>query len=167
MHTPFYRIDAPWPGRLAVAPRPRGGDWLDDEIGAWRRADTDVLVCLLTADELADLELSGEAHSAQVRGIEFLSFPFPDRSVPPSREPFAALIQTVTAHLAAGRNVVVHCRQGIGRAALVAISALVTAGVAFEEAVRRVGDARGRPVPETDEQRRWLAEFAASVSRAT
>jgi protein-tyrosine phosphatase len=163
MHTSLYRIDGPWPGRLAMAARPRGGDWLDDEIGAWRRAGVDVLVCLLTADEMADLELAGEAAACLASGIDFLPFPFADRSVPASRDSFAALIQTVSAQLADGKNVVVHCRQGIGRAALVAISALVTAGIGLDEAIRRVSDARGRPVPETDEQRRWLIAFVASA----
>ena len=29
-----YQIEGPWPGRLAIVPRPRGGDWLADEVRA-------------------------------------------------------------------------------------------------------------------------------------
>jgi hypothetical protein len=31
----IYWINTPWPGRLAIVPRPRGGDWLEEEVGAW------------------------------------------------------------------------------------------------------------------------------------
>ena len=36
MHTELYWIPGPWLGRLAIMPRPRGGDWLEDEIRSWR-----------------------------------------------------------------------------------------------------------------------------------
>lgn len=27
-----YWIPGPWPGRLGIVPRPRGGDWFEDEM---------------------------------------------------------------------------------------------------------------------------------------
>ena len=44
-------VDGPWPGRLAIVPRPRGGDWLEDEVRAWREAGVDIVVSALEADE--------------------------------------------------------------------------------------------------------------------
>ena len=41
------------PGRLSTMARPRGGDWLADEMAALRRRGVDVLVCALTDPELA------------------------------------------------------------------------------------------------------------------
>jgi len=39
MLTELHWVDGPWPGRLAVAARPRGGDWLavpeKEEQGRW------------------------------------------------------------------------------------------------------------------------------------
>ncbi len=32
--TTLYWVRGPWPGKLALAARPRGGEWLDDEIAA-------------------------------------------------------------------------------------------------------------------------------------
>jgi hypothetical protein len=43
MRTELYWIERPWRGRLAIMPRPRGGDWLDDEIQSWRRSGVDVV----------------------------------------------------------------------------------------------------------------------------
>ena len=45
MRAELYWIDAPdlLPGKLAVSPRPRGGDWLD-EILDWAREGVDRVV---------------------------------------------------------------------------------------------------------------------------
>jgi hypothetical protein len=37
-------IPGPWCGRLAVATRPRAGDWLEDEASGWRQAGRDLVV---------------------------------------------------------------------------------------------------------------------------
>ena len=48
MNTEIYWIKAAGPGKLAVMPRPRGGDWLEDEIRGLKRFGVDILVSLLT-----------------------------------------------------------------------------------------------------------------------
>jgi hypothetical protein len=45
--------------RLAIVPRPRGGDWLDDDIRLMK-AGVDVLVSMLPATEAPDLGLADE-----------------------------------------------------------------------------------------------------------
>ena len=164
MRTELYWIEGPWPGRLAIMPRPRGGDWLHDEIEAWRRASVDVVLSLLTGDEMADLDLVSEGSLCQANGMAFHSFPINDRAAPSSREAALALLANLTDELAAGKIIAVHCRQGIGRAALIAICLLVLSGVAPEAASQRVSAARGCSVPETPEQRRWIADFAKLVT---
>jgi hypothetical protein len=49
MRPDLFWIEAPWPGRLAIAARPRGAEWPDDEMRALRAAGVDVLVSLLEA----------------------------------------------------------------------------------------------------------------------
>jgi hypothetical protein len=39
--------------RLAIVPRPRGGDWLNHEMSLMKEAGVDVLVSMLPADEAA------------------------------------------------------------------------------------------------------------------
>ena len=164
MRTELYWIDGLPFGRLAIMPRPRGSDWLEDEIRAWRQSGVDVVVSLLTPDEQAELSLREEPDLCRANDIAFVSFPILDRSVPPSSEAFAGLVADLAGRLAGGKGVAVHCRQGIGRAALVVIGVLSAAGVDVEAAIERVGAARGRTVPETPEQRRWVADFALSVA---
>ena len=57
MATELYWVDGPWPGKLALAARPRGGDWLEDEIASWRGARVDTVLSLLTPKEERDLDL--------------------------------------------------------------------------------------------------------------
>jgi len=156
-----YWIAGPWPGRLAVVSRPRGGDWLVDDMVAWRRAELDIVVSLLQTREAKDLELEREAVVAEASGIDFRSFPIPDEDVPASRESVAALMDDIIRALAQGKNVAVHCRQSIGRSGLIASGVLIAAGQDPVSAIEAVSDARGLEVPETDEQREWLHAFAA------
>lgn len=164
MRTELYWIEGPWRGRLAIMPRPRGGDWLEDEIQSWRRAGVDVVVSLLTGDEQTELNLRDEASLCRANRIEFVSFPIVDRSVPSSAEAFSEQAIKLAEQLANGQNIAIHCRQGIGRAALVAICLLTVSGMEPAAAIERVSAARGCVVPETPEQRRWIADFAKSLA---
>lgn len=156
----MYWIDGNFPGRIAILPRPRGGDWLDGEIRGWKRGGIDTVVSLLTPDEVADLDLADEAARCRAHGIEFLSLPVPDRGVPESVQDMADLASRLAGQLADGRKVGVHCRQGIGRSALVIACVLVAAGVDPDTAFNTIAAARGYAVPETPEQRRWVLDHA-------
>jgi hypothetical protein len=164
MRTELFRIEGPWSGRLAIMPRPRGGDWLEEEIQAWRRSGVDVVVILLTPDERAEFDLIDEESLCRANGIDFVSFPIVDRGIPTSMELFSDLITTLAEQLSNGKNVAVHCRQGIGRAGLVAVCLLIFSGVGQGAALTRVGAARGCAVPETPDQRRWIADFGKSLA---
>ena len=159
MTTKLYWIRGPWPGKLAVMLRPRGEDWLDDEVAAWRRAGLDVVVSMLEREEAGQLGLALEGEAAAESAIRFLSLPTADRGVPASIPEVQALLHDVTGELAAGRSVAIHCRQGIGRSGLIAIGALIAAGIDLDEAIETVSAARGLPVPETESQLQWLREF--------
>jgi protein-tyrosine phosphatase len=162
MRTELYRISGTWAGQLAIASRPRGGDWLGDEIQCWRQAGVDVIVSLLTADEVSDLTLEGERQLSELNNIQFISFPISDRGNPVSREAFSNLVIKLDNLLVEGKFIAVHCRQGIGRAALVAICLLLMSGIDVEAAIQRVSAARGCTVPETPDQKRWIEDFAKS-----
>ncbi|MGA2113317.1 MAG: dual specificity protein phosphatase family protein [Bryobacteraceae bacterium] len=152
----LFWIPGPWTGRLAIAARPRGGDWLDDEASGWRRAGLDVVVSLLEEEEAGQLGLTDEDLAAAANGIRFVSFPIADRGVPASNRRAIALLRDIAGALEDGKNVAVHCRQGIGRSGLVAAAALVTAGMSADSAIETVSAARGRTVPETEAQHRWV-----------
>lgn len=166
MSANIYLIDGPWPGILAISARPRGGDWLEDEVKGWRDAGFDVIVSLLTPQEVEEMELAQEAQYCKQNNIDFISFPIVDRSVPESRAVALQLIEPLEADLAQGKRINVHCRQGIGRSGFIAAGLLVFKGSPAAEAVRRVSTARHIPIPETAEQREWIDALALSLSPA-
>jgi len=161
MNPKLYWIDGPWPGKLAISARPRGGDWLEDEISGWRRAGVDAVVSLLTPQENRDLQLGEESDLARAHGLHFFSLPVEDRGVPVAWEAPSRVVANVGEMLRQGRSVAVHCRQGIGRSGMFAAALLIKGGSKPDDAFRIVGDARGLTVPETAEQREWVRRFAA------
>jgi predicted protein tyrosine phosphatase len=161
MGAKVFWITGPWRGRLGIVPRPRGAEWLDGETRAWREAGIDVIVSLLEPGEEAELALVGESASSAASGLEFRSFPIPDRSVPNSREAVAQLTDQIVTALHAGKNVALHCRQGIGRSALIAAAALISGGQDAETAIETIRRSRGLEVPETRVQRQWISDFSS------
>lgn len=160
MITPLHWILTPGPGRLAVMPRPRGGEWLEDEIRALKESGVGILVSLLEAEEETLLGLEEEAAKARAHGMEFVSHPVPDRSTPPTAGPTWALARALAARFAGGAAIAAHCRMGIGRSPLLLACVLVSAGFQPEEAWTAIGDARGCVVPDTIDQRLWLTRTA-------
>jgi protein-tyrosine phosphatase len=160
-----FWVAGPWRGRLGIVPRPRGADWLDDEARAWRGAGIDVVVSLLEPDEEADFGLTGESTSLAANGLSFRAFPIPDRGVPISREAVAELADQVVDALGSGKTVAVHCRQGIGRSAMMVAAALIAGGLSAETALTAIRQSRGLDVPETQAQRQWIFDFSAWLSR--
>jgi protein-tyrosine phosphatase len=156
----LYWIAKSSPGRLAISVRPRGGDWLEDEIEGWRKQGIDVVVSLLTPSENEELDLKDEGGFSKAKGIRFISFPIEDRGVPQSRAKVEELVAQLSSKIQQGKNVAVHCRQGIGRSSLISAALLISAGEDIEQTLKAISKARGLDVPETAEQRRWLDQFA-------
>ena len=161
----LYWLTGSWPAKLALAARPRGGDWLPDEVANWKRSGISSVVSLLTPDEEQDLDLRSEASEVRRQGLEFSSFPIPDRQVPKSEAKLAQVIDRLSQSLSAGRNVLIHCRQGVGRTGLVAACLLVRTGMSPGAAVEAVSAARGVVVPETPEQRVWIERYAPAFTK--
>jgi protein-tyrosine phosphatase len=159
--SPLYWIETPWRGRLAVAPRPRGGDWLEDEISGWKRAGIDAVASLLTPDEVEELHLAREASLSVSYDVRFYSLPIPDRDIPPSDAEAVGLARDLLDELTRGRDVLIHCRQGVGRSGMIAAAVLVAGGDSPDAAFSRISKARGVETPETEPQRLWLVRMAS------
>lgn len=157
-----YWLDGPWAGRLAILARPRGEDWLEDEVEGWKQAGVDVVVSLLTKDEEAELGLKDEGELVQRGGLMFINFPIPDYSVPPSKQATRLLVAELKDRLSRGNKVGIHCRQGIGRSSVVAACVLMTGGGSSGSAFEQIGTARRAKVPDTAEQKDWVTSFASS-----
>jgi protein-tyrosine phosphatase len=142
--------------RLGIMARPRGNEWLEEEILDLRKQKTDVVVSLLERHEVSELGLSKEGSLCIQTGIEFISFPIQDRSTPDSLNSVLQLLHTLCDKLEKGKNIVIHCRMGIGRASIIAGALIQKHRKKTEEVIGLIGRARGLKIPDTDEQERWL-----------
>lgn len=146
------------PHRLALMPRPRAGEWLEDEIAAWRTAGIGTVVSMLEAHEVRELGLGGERALCEAAGIELLSHPVPDRGVPRSVPELASLVGHLVSRVRDGAPVAIHCRAGIGRSGLLCACVLVELGVSPEEVFPLLSRARGVSVPDTAAQAEWVVQ---------
>ena len=163
MRSSICWIEHPKSCRLGIMARPRSGDWLDSEIAAWKSDGVDIVLSLLEPEEVADLELAGQADLCRVHGIHFMSFPIIDRGVP-EMAAAKALAARICRQCAEGKSVAIHCRAGIGRSSLMAGAVLVLSGIEPAAAFAAIGRARGLEVPDTESQRDWLSDFHRLVS---
>ena len=147
------------PGRLAIMARPRADDWLEADVAQWRASGVDQVVSLLEREEVAELGLQRESELCRARGIEFVSFPIPDRGVPDIRLTLG-IARSIADGMAGGRSIAIHCRAGIGRSSVIAACAMICSGVEANEALALIRAARGVIVPDTEEQRDWIIAFA-------
>jgi protein-tyrosine phosphatase len=155
----IYWTNEKFPGRIALVPRPRGGDWLEDEASAWKNAGLDAIVSMLERDEVESFGLKREAEFCRLNGIEFFSFPIVDRSIPTLDDKFFSLLEKLKTMLLQEKSVGIHCRQSIGRASLLAAFLMMSFGIKPKEAFRQLSLARGLQVPETEEQKRLAENF--------
>ena len=102
-----------------------------------------------------DLTQDGELEpyaSLVVPPARYVNRPIRDFSVP-TRESLVATLDEIDAEIASGGIVFVHCWAGCGRTGVVVGTWLVRHGADPEDALRRIGDARGLGCPQTVEQR--------------
>lgn len=142
----IYWIDYPLPGQLGIGPRPRNAEDV---------AGVDLVITVLTEEERREFGL--EWLSANRLHVE-------DRSIPPSRERLSEVVNAAVDTLKDGGRVLVHCRAGIGRSAIVAGCILAELGMRPAESILdRIAEARGVTVPDTPEQALWLCEYVRAL----
>ena len=163
MNPKLYWIDSPWKGKLAISARPRGGDWLEDDVKGWRKAGIGAVFSLLTPEELPDLGLSDEKELSERESLRFFSLPIPDRRVPASNAAASVVLRNVQQILwrreRMWRSI---AARAFGRSGMIAAALLTAQGVSPSDALHRVSAARGWDVPETDEQRAWVMQMAGA-----
>ncbi|MEL7296320.1 MAG: dual specificity protein phosphatase family protein [Pseudomonadota bacterium] len=161
----FYEIEQIGSGFLAVMAKPVPGEWVDEEFSGLYEAGLRQVVSLLEDHEAFELGLSEEKDLCEKHGLNFVSYPIPDRGLPPTVEGFKELTKAIYHETADGSSTVVHCRAGIGRTGLVASGILLHAAFSVEEAFDRISKRRGVEVPDTREQRDWLSANFKEIAK--
>jgi protein-tyrosine phosphatase len=150
---------APMP--LAITLCPRGGKHLYGELLHLRRSGVQTLVSLLSEEQVDMLELAEEGLQARRLGMIFLHHPIPDHQLPPDPHAFRVFAGDLANRLRGGQRIGIHCWGSIGRATVTAACTLIHLGWDPRKALHAVEDARGVPVPDTEEQERWILGYRA------
>lgn len=158
----LFHVDGPWTGKLAVCMRPRSGTFLEDDIRKLKSNGFSTLVSAITGRELEQLHLTSVPEICARHEVEWVHFPIGNLQVPPFEEALPALQKWVT-RLESGAGVAVHCFGSVGRSPMLAASMLALRGVHPAEAWTRVESSRGREVPDTLEQRRWVERLVIKL----
>jgi len=138
-------------GRLAIMPRPRGGDWLEDELASLKPRGVTDLVSMLTPAEEIELNLQLEPQYCADLGLKFHRHPVQDRDIP-LQPGFDHFIASLLPSLTQERFIAIHCRVGIGRSSVTAAALLSGLGVSAPDAIALISKARGFDIPDTDQQ---------------
>ena len=161
MYSKIYWIENDHPGQIGTMGRPRGNDWLIDEIKGLKMRGVDILVSLLESGEIYALGLENEASLCQQAGINFIHLPIPDRNVPTDEIKAMEVINQLADALKEGKRMAVHCRIGVGRSSTIVASVLVKLGMKPNETFDRISKARTMKVPDTEAQIEWVRRLSS------
>ncbi|ORZ30807.1 protein-tyrosine phosphatase-like protein [Catenaria anguillulae PL171] len=153
------RLDAP----LAPQMRPPVARDLDIDLPRLASMGVRLIVNCLSDDELAFLGAPWPRYSsiATSLGLTVARIPMVDGSVPPDMSILHDVIEAMHSTLQQGHNVIVHCRGGIGRAALVSCCYMLKHGIIddAERSIEFVRQRRSRRAVETVEQEKFIEAF--------
>jgi protein-tyrosine phosphatase len=144
--------------KLGTMARPRGNEWLEEDILSLRKQGVQIIVSLLDRNEIYELGLEKESKLCLKNGIDYINFPIADRNVPKPYPEFHDFIGQLKEKLSAGRHMVIHCRMGIGRSTIIAGCLLIKPGYKTDDIIAHITKIRGMRVPDTDEQIAWLKQ---------
>lgn len=145
--------------------RPRGNDWLDDEIKWLKIREIDCLVSLLENSEEWELGLQKEGEICTNRGIEFINFPIKDVNTPKNESEFIQLANELANRIRENKKVVIHCRMGIGRASILAAAIMINLGFEGKDVFEIIGKYRKLKVPDTEGQKDWILSIEEKLKK--
>jgi len=152
----IYWLDNLKKGNLGMMARPKGNDWLNDEIKKLSFKGVNTVISLLEKHEEEELELEKEKTFCERYDIEFINFPIQDRDVPKNSKSFIKLINGIDKSLQENKKIVVHCRMGIGRTSVVVAGGLIKNNFEPIYVFDYLSKIRTLSVPDTNAQVEWI-----------
>lgn len=162
MEPDIYQVEMIGSGSLSVMAKPVFGEWIEDEFAGIARFGNRI-VSLLEKHEAIEVGLSKECELTERNGMEYISFPIPDRGLSSSVDQFSSFTKRLYHEATGGLHTVIHCRAGIGRTGIVAAGVLLHCGFTPEEAFEHISSKRGVLVPDTKEQIDWIKNNYGAV----
>ena len=148
---------------LGIMARPRGNDWLEDEIKGLAHRGINYLVSLLEYQEIIELGLEKEKTYCTENNIGFIHFPIEDINTPKNENDYLKLIHELISHLNNDKKIAIHCRMGIGRSSVLASGILIKRGIDPKMVFDKISEHRNLNVPDTEEQKDWVLNLVDKI----
>ncbi len=120
----------------------------------------ELIICLLEDQEMRRLKNDDLVPRAEALGLAVHRLPIPDGGTLPDPNQVTPTVKTINAAVAAGKNVVIHCQGGLGRAGTIGGCYLVDNGIDPEEALQILATHRSPKCPETRRQKDFIRAYA-------
>lgn len=148
-------------GKLFVSKIPGRKGNLEDDIKVLKEHEVKCVLCLVEWREMAQLKIIDYPRIIEENGIIFYHLPIRDTSVP-CRDEANIVITLVLRHMIAGNNILVHCREGYGRAGTIAACILTHFGIGNKEAVEIVRENRIGAI-QSSQQEAFIREYGSHI----
>nr|CAA6807939.1 MAG: Protein tyrosine phosphatase [uncultured Thiotrichaceae bacterium] len=160
MDSKVFKVKSIGQGTLFIMPCPKP-EQLEDSLLHLKHLGINKVVSLLEIEEAVHLGAANEGEMCKRLDMSFEQFPIRDRNIPKNPAKFRQLVNTLYEELYNGTSIAIHCYAGIGRTGLLAGGLMITEGISVGSAVELMSDARGRNMPQTQDQYEYLMDYAA------
>jgi len=131
---------------------------LDEDIKEIKKQGIDVIIPLLTKDEMESYGVPDLIETYRRNNLEVLHLPIVDQKIP-GREELRKLLLYIDKAFSEGKNILLHCVGGLGRSGLVAACYLKHIGFNSAQAINFVREIRSPRAIETKIQEDFVKEF--------
>ncbi|ATU96416.1 protein tyrosine phosphatase [Aeromonas salmonicida] len=166
---PFWSQEVPRvDGQLLLTPCPGTQQVpLPLALGQLRFAGAHGVVTLMTATELAELDLAHLGRQVEQEGMRWFHLPIEDDQAPDAdfEHAWQLALPQLSALLHDGKHLVIHCQGGSGRTGLVAAALLISLGQPQQEAMAAIKAHRPKAFT-LPAHRQWLDALATRLDQA-
>ncbi len=146
---------------ISCVPGKPGKTNITEDVELVHKSGYNIVVCLLTWDEMEKMGMMQYPSELMNKGILFLHMPIFDGSVPHIREA-KSLVNTLVQRLLLGNNVLIHCRCGYGRAGTIAACILLHFDYDAKHAIELVRSRRHGAI-QTNIQEEFVRKYKNSI----
>ncbi len=145
---------------LSLCPGKKNSRWnrdLIDDINAIKSHGIDVIFSLIEWSEIRSLGIDSYPLIAQQHGLEFYQLSIKDRGSP-SKSEIDAFVPFMLMQLNMGKNILIHCRVGLGRAGTVCACLLAHYGYNDEQVLSEIRNRRTGAI-QTRRQELFISKY--------
>lgn len=149
---------------ISMTPGKKNNKWnrdIEDDIKHIYSEKIDVIVCLLEWSEMKTMNIIDYPKKVKNTGITFYHLPVKDLDCPHDND-LKLIVETILKYLLSGKNVLVHCKEGLGRSGVIVACCLCNFGFSGDESINMVRKQRKGAIQNTC-QEKCVIKYGKSV----